>query len=267
MRRRPAVAGQFYSASSSGLSREVKKYIETSAVKEKAIGAVSPHAGLMYSGAVAGAVYSRIEFPRTFVLIGPNHTGIGRPLSIMSSGQWDIPMGSLKIDEVLAGKILDRSEIIEEDSSAHSSEHSLEVQLPFILYFSTDVKIVPITMMADSLDSCRLVGRAVAEAIKDTEDSVTIVASSDMSHYEADAVTRAKDKEAIDRVQALDPKGLYNTVRKKGISMCGFAPATAMLYAANELGAQKSTLIKYMTSGDVSGDYNYVVGYAGILIQ
>ncbi len=267
MRRRPAVAGQFYSASSSGLSKEVQRYIEVSAQKEKAIGMVSPHAGLMYSGAVAGAVYSKIEFPHTFVLVGPNHIGVGKRISIMAYGEWEIPTGSLMIDDLLAGKLLGYTEIIEEDSVAHSSEHSLEVQLPFILQFSSDVKIVPITMMTDSLAHCRELGDTLAGVIKDTEYSVTIIASSDMSHYETDSVARAKDQMAIERILALDPEGLYQTVIKKGISMCGFAPATAMLYAAKKLGAKASTLIKYMTSGDVSGDYGYVVGYAGIIVK
>jgi AmmeMemoRadiSam system protein B len=267
MKRKPAVAGQFYSASSSGLSKEVQKYIQVSPVKEKAIGVVSPHAGLIYSGSVAGAVYSRIEFPHTFILLGPNHTGLGKPLSIMTRGEWEIPTGSLRIDETLARKILKHSGIIEEDSFAHSMEHSLEVQIPFIIHFSSDVKIVPVTMMTNSLDHCRLVGETMADAIKDTEYSITIVASSDMSHYEADSVARTKDKKAIDRILSLDPEGLYQIVVKEGISMCGFIPATTMLYAAKKLGAKDATLVKYMTSGDVSGDYGYVVGYAGIIVK
>lgn len=267
MKRKSAVAGQFYSAELSALSEQVARYVKSDEVREKAIGIVSPHAGLIYSGAVAGALYSKIEFPQTFVLIGPNHTGLGKPVSIMTQGEWEIPTGSLKIDEVLARKILEYSKIIEEDSFAHSMEHSLEVQLPFILYFSSKVKIVPITMMTDSLDSCRLVGEAVADVVKDTEYLVTIVASSDMSHYEEDSIARSKDKEAIDRIIAIDPEGLYETVIKKSISMCGFAPATAMLYAAKKLGAKEANLVKYMTSGDVSGDYGHVVGYAGLIVK
>jgi len=267
MKRKPAVAGQFYSATASALSKQVAGYVKPDEIREKAIGVISPHAGLMYSGAVAGAVYSKIEFPHTFVLIGPNHTGIGKPLSIMSCGEWEIPTGSLKIDEVLARKILDCSEEIEEDISAHLMEHSLEVQLPFILRFSSDVKIVPIAMMTDSLDSCRLAGEAIADAIKDTGYFVTIVASSDMSHYEADSVAREKDKKAIDRILVLDPEGLYKIVKKESISMCGYIPATVMLYAAKRLGAKEAFLVKYATSGDVSGDYSYVVGYTGIIVK
>jgi len=267
MKRKPAVAGYFYSASPSGLSREVQQYIETSAQKEKAIGILSPHAGLIYSGAVAGAVYSRIEFPQTFILIGPNHTGVDKPISIMLEGEWEMPTGSLEIDKVLAKKILKYAAEVEEDNLAHSMEHSLEVQLPFILYFSSHVKIVPIVMMTDSLNSCRLLGKAIAEAIKETDYPVTVVASSDMTHYELDSIARQKDNQAIDRVISLDPEGLYETVIKNGISMCGFIPATTMLFAAKRLGAKEALLMKYMTSGEVSGDYDHVVGYAGMIIK
>ncbi len=267
MKRRPAVAGQFYSAGASALSKQVAGCVKSGGAGEKAVGIVSPHAGLVYSGAVAGAVYSKIEFPNTFVLIGPNHTGLGMPVSVMTSGKWEMPTGSLEIDRVFAGKLLKRSEVFKEDSSAHLTEHSLEVQLPFIIYFSSDVKIVPVTMMTDTVDSCRLIGEAVADVVKDTEYSVTIVASSDMTHYEKDSAARAKDKQAIDRITALDPEGLYETVVKNDISMCGFAPVTAMLYAAKKLGAKKAELVKYMTSGEVSSDYDSVVGYAGIIVK
>ncbi len=267
MKRKPAVAGQFYPGSSSELSKEVQKYVTHSAVKEKAIGIVSPHAGLIYSGAVAGALYSKIESPATFILIGPNHTGIGKTVSIMSAGEWILPTGSLKIDASLAKKISGCSKIIEEDPSAHLLEHSIEVQLPFILHLFPDTGIVPITMMTDSLDFCRLVGEAVADAVQETEYPVTIVASSDMSHYEEDSIARVKDKEAIDRIINMDPEGLFKTVTSKRISMCGFVPVTAMLYAARKLGAKDSLLIKYMTSGDVSGNLGSVVGYAGVLVK
>ena len=267
MKRKPAVAGHFYSASSSALAKEVQKYIEAVPSRERALGVVSPHAGLIYSGRVAGAVFSRIEFPGPFILIGPNHTGLGRPISVMDSGEWEMPTGSLRVDDAVAEKILRSSGKIQVDNSAHMMEHSLEVQLPFILHFSSDVRIVPIVVMGDSLESCELLGRAVADAIKKTAYPVTIVASSDMSHYEQDSVARARDKKAIERILSLDPPGLYETVGREGISMCGFMPVTAMLYAAVELGAKDATLVKYMTSGEVSGDYDYVVGYAGIIVK
>ncbi len=260
------MAGQFYSDSPLKLSENVRSYMEVSVPRERAVGVLSPHAGLMYSGRVAGAVYSRLEFPHTFILIGPNHTGIGKDVSIMASGEWEIPTGRLKVDRSIAENILERSEGIEEDASAHKVEHSLEVQLPFILHYSSSAQIVPIVMKSDSLQACREVGEAVAAAVKDADYPVTIVASSDMSHYVSESVARSKDKEAIDRILALDPSGLYNTVIEMNISMCGFAPATAMLYASLILRARKAELVKYSTSGEISGDYSHVVGYAGIII-
>jgi AmmeMemoRadiSam system protein B len=221
----------------------------------------------MYSGAVAGAVYSRIKLPRTFILLGPNHTGIGNPVSIMSSGRWQMPTGELEIDEPLAAELKGHAELIEEDGKAHVMEHSLEVQMPFILHFSGGVRIVPVIMMTDSLDICKTLGQSLAEVIRESTYPVTIVASSDMSHYVTDAVARPTDKRAIERMLAIDPEGLYQTVREEAISMCGVVPVTTMLYAARELGADKADLVKYMTSGEVSGDYNYVVGYAGMIIS
>jgi AmmeMemoRadiSam system protein B len=270
MKRNPAVAGQFYESSSSDLSRQVDAYIETATEKVRAKGIVSPHAGLVYSGSVAGAVYSKIEIPHTFMMIGPNHTGFGSPVSIMSAGVWKMPTGELTINEDLGGKLKNYSgvvsEIIIEDSLAHQMEHSLEVQLPFILHFSAHVNILPITLMPISLKACRVLGEAMADVIRDSDYPVTIIASSDMSHYETDASARKKDKRAIDRILEMDPEGLYNTVRDEKISMCGVMPVTTMLFAALKLGAKESNLIKYMTSGEVSGDYDYVVGYAGIVV-
>ncbi len=267
MLRKAAVAGQFYNGTPSGLEQQVAEYIIESP-KEPAVGAVSPHAGLVYSGHVAGAVYSRIEFPETFLFLGPNHTGLGQSVSLMESGSWEIPTGSFEIDEALAYRIRRNApEIISADARAHLFEHSIEVQLPFVAYFSTDVKIVPIAFMQASVDDCRVIGEAVAEAVRETGRSVTIVASSDMSHYVKDAEARSLDRLAIERILDLDPEGLYRTVLNRRISMCGYIPVTVMLYAAIGLGASSSELVKYATSADVSGDYDHVVGYAGIIVR
>ncbi len=265
--RKPSVAGQFYSSTISGLSREVENCVESGVEAGRVIGMISPHAGLIYSGSVAGALYSRIAFPKAFIIIGPNHTGMGKPVSIMKSGKWEIPTGRVLIDSVVAEKIMKSTPYLEEDSDAHVMEHSLEVQLPFIVHFSPDTQIVPIIMMTSSLDECKNIGEGIAEGIQNIEYPVTIIASSDMSHFETDAVTRDKDKKAIDRVLALDPEGLYRTVTRENISMCGFIPATTMLFAAKKLGAERAVLVKYMTSGEINGDFNRVVGYAGILVQ
>ncbi|HSQ78475.1 MAG TPA: AmmeMemoRadiSam system protein B [Nitrospirota bacterium] len=292
MNRQPAVAGHFYRGTKEALRRQVEEFI-VSAEKVGALGILSPHAGLIYSGAVAGAVYSSLDLPDTFVLIGPNHTGLGAPVSIMCEGRWETPLGAVDIDEPLARSILSKSPRIQEDSLAHLREHSLEVQLPFIQYFKKSFKIVPIQMLDTRLETCLEVGRAVGEAIKSrgkgeggramkedqkknrsVEDSseprtphdVLIIASSDMSHYESAASAKEKDFKAIHTILALDPEGLYFIVKKHGITMCGYGPAVAMLSACKILGASEAKLVKYANSGDVSGDYEQVVGYAGIIV-
>lgn len=267
MKRMPAVAGQFYQGSSSRLKSQVEQYILNGIPKEKVIGIISPHAGLIYSGQVAGAVYSSIEFPDTFILIGPNHTGHGASVSIMASGSWEIPMCTFLINEALSKSIIDKIPYAEDDSMAHRFEHSLEVQLPFIAYFSDSVRIVPISVMKASLNECKEIGKGIAEAIKESGIDIVMVASSDMSHYVPDGIARKLDSLAINNVISLDPEGLYNTVRKESISMCGYIPATIMLYAAKELGAKEAKLIKYTTSAEVSGDYEHVVGYAGVIVK
>ena len=232
-------------------------------------GIVSPHAGLMYSGSVAGAVYSSIELPDTFVLIGPNHTGLGAPVSLMTKGEWETPLGRVRIDEELAARILAGSRLISEDPLAHLREHSLEVQLPFIQYFKKDFTIVPIQMMDTRLETCVALGTAVAEAVRERgkEPGVLIVASSDMSHYVPAETAKQKDHRAIKRILDLDEAGLYRTVRDEGITMCGYGPAVAMLAACKALGATRAELIKYTNSGEVSGDYDQVVGYAGVVVS
>lgn len=267
MIRKPAVAGYFYSATSAELTREVNQHSGKPGKIRDVMGIVSPHAGLVYSGAVAGAVYSSIALPRSCIMIGPNHTGAGVAASLMASGHWEIPTGTLQIDETLSRFIAERSEHVEEDSSAHAREHSLEVQLPFILDREQDTGIVPITMMTLPLETCREIGETIADAISSVDYRVMIIASSDMSHYEPDETARQKDRTAIDRILNLDPEGLYNTVLRERISMCGYIPVTTMLYAVQKLGASRAELVKYMTSGEINGDYSQVVGYAGITIE
>jgi AmmeMemoRadiSam system protein B len=249
--------------------------METEAKKVKALGIVSPHAGLVYSGSVAGAVYSRIELPGTFVLIGPNHTGLGAPVSLMANGSWQTPLGTVRINEELAAAVLSKSRRIHDDTLAHLQEHSLEVQLPFIQYLKKEFTIVPIQMLDTRLETCIELGNAIASAITESfarstefkKAGVLIVASSDMSHYVSAETAKKKDHAAIKRILELDAPGLYNTVRDENISMCGYGPAVAMLTACKILGATKAELVKYTNSGDVSGDYDQVVGYAGIVVS
>ena len=276
MIRQPAVAGKFYEDSPSLLKKEVGAFIEEGLKKEKAIGVVSPHAGYVYSGRVAGAVYSRIIIPQTVILMGPNHTGIGKAVSVFPEGEWTMPNGAVPVNNKLAELILKYSKIASADYQAHLYEHSLEVQIPFIQYFSKDFSIVPITIMDTSPKTCQNLGEGIAKAIleqkkeegeKVRNGDVLIVSSTDMTHYESHDSAKAKDKRAIDMIISLDPEGLHKTIKEYSISMCGFAPTVSMLYASRKLGAKKASLIKYMTSGEVSGDYGHVVGYAGIIIQ
>lgn len=267
MKRYPAVAGQFYYGDAPKLTHQVEQYVDKNAKKEKAIGIVSPHAGLIYSGAVAGAVYSSIEFPETFILIGPNHTGLGAQISIVESGEWEIPTGVLPVDEKISYRIAKNVPIVTKDSQAHLFEHSLEVQLPFIVYFSKEVKIVPVVILSASINECRMLGEGIAKSVKEAGYTVVVVASTDMSHYVHDDVAKQQDKKAIDKITSLDPEGLYEIVLRERISMCGYLPVTAMLFAAKALGAQSARLVRYSTSAEVSGDYDHVVGYSGIILR
>ena len=267
MHRTPAVAGRFYDGTSFGLRKQVEQYVASVQPPMDAVGIMVPHAGLIYSGIVAGQVYSAILMPKTFIMLGPNHTGLGPAVSVMDDGAWEVPTGSLNIDRRLARRILNGTTLAVRDSQAHAYEHSLEVQIPFIAYFSRDVSIVPISIMTASYDSCRELAEAIATAIQGVDYAVTILASSDMSHYVSDKVARHKDNKAIEKILALDPRGLYDTVMHERISMCGVLPATVMLIAAQLLGAKNARLVHYMTSGDVSGDYDSVVGYAGIVLS
>jgi AmmeMemoRadiSam system protein B len=220
----------------------------------------------MYSGHVAGAVYARLELPNRFIILCPNHTGIGQPLAIMSAGWWMTPLGKVEVDSALADALKQTLPRLSEDVMAHRAEHALEVQLPFLQALGGEFRFVPIAVGTGQLEPLQGLGEAMARVIADATQKPLIVASSDMNHYESDAVTRVKDHKAIAKIVELDACGLYDIVQREDISMCGYGPAVAMLTAAKRLGAQKAHLIKYATSGDVSGDRNLVVGYAGIAI-
>jgi hypothetical protein len=270
--RTPAVAGRFYPGRAEELLREIREYtspgkttVESGRIA--AIGCVAPHAGYIYSGGVAGAVYSRLEIPERCVILCPNHTGKGRPLAIMANTAWQTPLGEVAADADLGARLLLRFLMLQEDSAAHRAEHAIEVQIPFLQAQQPELSIVPIVIGTSDFDVLRGLGEALADVIADRDEKVLIIASSDMNHYESDAVTRVKDHKAIERVLALDARGLWEVVMNEDISMCGFAPTIVMLTAAKLLGATSATLVKYATSGDVSGDYESVVGYAGIIVE
>ncbi|MFO8057127.1 MAG: AmmeMemoRadiSam system protein B [bacterium] len=265
--RKPAVAGQFYPGTKADILTKLEGLTERVAEKEKALGVMSPHAGWMFSGRGAGIVFSRVEIPQTVVVLCPNHRGAGADMAVMAEGVWELPSGNIEIESGFAGTLLDKCPSLSDDHRAHAAEHSLEVQLPFIQYFRPDFKLVPVSLGRVGLEECRELGTALSEAAAEYGEEVLVVASTDMTHFESSASAEKKDKLALDRVRALDPEGLFNTVVKNRISMCGFLPVTAMLVYALERGASEASLIDYRNSGDVTGDYGEVVAYASVIVK
>ena len=266
--RQPVVADRFYPGGEDPLRKEVMNYIGPDRGSDRAIGAVMPHAGYIYSGSIAGQTTAAIPIPRNVIILGPNHTGKGPAVSIFPAGSWRMPFGDVPVNEPLAEKIIQRCELATPDEMAHLREHSIEVQLPF-LYYGGDrnLCILPVILSMLTKEECRLVGKALGDIISEQEDDILMVASSDMTHYESVESAKAKDSEAIARILDLDPDGLLDVVLGRGISMCGVIPTAVMLYATLSLGAREAKLVRYGTSGEVSGDYNQVVGYAGITIH
>jgi AmmeMemoRadiSam system protein B len=262
-----AVAGQFYPAGRETLISEVREYAKPADIRKSAIGCVVPHAGYMYSAHVAGALYSTLELPKRYIILCPNHTGVGAPLAIMSEGAWQTPLGEVPIDTELAEALRSKFPLLSEDDTAHRGEHAIEVQLPFLQVLVGDFKFVPIAVGIGRLEVLQALGKVMSDAIRGSADPVMIIASSDMNHYESDSITREKDHKAIGRVLALDPTGLYDTVKREHITMCGYGPTVAMLTGAPKVGAKRAELVKYATSGDISGDRERVVGYASIAVM
>jgi len=265
--RRPAVAGRFYPGEPDALLRDVRAYLMQAPERVAALGCVAPHAGYVYSGHVAGAVYGRLELPRQFIILCPNHTGMGEPLAIMSQGAWLTPLGEAPIAAALAAELKREFKPLKEDAYAHLAEHALEVQLPFLQAQKKEFAFVPICVGVGTYDLLKQLGEAIARVVARQNEPVLIVASSDMNHYESDAITRIKDRKAIDQMLARSPAGLHETVRRERISMCGSGPAVAMLTATGQLGAADAALVKYATSADISGDRETVVGYAGLVVR
>ena len=268
--RHPAVAGRFYPGDPDDLRTEAQGYLsQASSVKQvplRALGCIAPHAGYMYSGHVAGAVFARLEVPQRCIVLCPNHTGMGRALAVMSEGGWQTPLGDVPIDAELAAALKARFPALQEDAAAHRAEHAAEVELPFLLLRQPELRFVPIALGTGQFETLEQLGKVLADVIAAQKDPVLIVASSDMNHYESDVVTRAKDHRAIERILTLDPRGLFDVVTQQDISMCGYGPAVVMLTAARQLGAKSAELVKYATSGDISGDRDMVVGYAGVVV-
>ena len=267
MIRQPAVANQFYNGNAASLVRDIEIMTGQRKGTESCIAVIAPHAGYIYSGQVAGAAYARAIIPETVVIAGPNHTGYGSPAAVMPDGTWRMPMGDVHVAADIAAGLIKKSIYLEADYQAHMYEHSLEVQVPFLQYFQPELEIVPVCLSHMSYETCEEIGRAVAETIQEAGRPVLMVASTDMTHYEPRKQANAKDQAAIEQILNMDPAGLYDTVKSKGISMCGVIPTTIIMIAALSLGAARAELVKYATSGDVSGDYDRVVGYASFIVS
>ncbi|UCE97385.1 MAG: MEMO1 family protein [Dehalococcoidia bacterium] len=267
MIREAVVAGRFYPASPIELREMIASMIDQMATKEDVIGLVSPHAGYIYSGPVTGATISRVRMRDTFIILGPNHTGMGKAFSIMTQGFWRTPLGDVEIDSEFAGNIAALSSYLEKDSDAHRYEHSIEVQLPFLQYLKKNIKFVPIVLAQADGTVYKEIGEAIAGAVKKIKREVIIIASSDMTHYESQTSAKEKDNRAIEAMLALNEDELMEKVERLKISMCGYAPVISLITATKALGADKAELVRYQTSGDTTGDYSSVVGYAGLIFK
>ena len=267
MLRLPAVAGQFYPANPRELTHLIRKFTADESAKEKVRtkACMVPHAGYIYSGSVAGAVFSQIALPKKIIVLGVRHRPPGADLAIVLEGAWRTPLGDAPIDAVLAQQLKAACPLLEEDNVAHIREHSLEVEIPFLQVLDPGFSFVPVAVGTLRYEELHELGMALARVMQEKEQEILVVTSSDMNHYESDQATRAKDQRAIEKLQAVDPRGLYEVCRKEKISMCGLGPAVAMLTAVKVLGVDRGELLRYATSGDVNGDYDAVVGYAGMI--
>ncbi|MCS7140185.1 MAG: AmmeMemoRadiSam system protein B [Candidatus Nezhaarchaeota archaeon] len=278
--RYPAVAGFFYEREPSALRRRIEwcfkhklgpglpPQVEERG-KRRIVGLVCPHAGYMYSGPVAAHSYSELARdgrPEVVIILGPNHTGLGSGISIVDSGYWRTPLGDVKVNDDVARRIVRNSELISVDELAHEQEHSIEVQLPFLQYiYGNNFTFVPICMMLQMRGACIDVGTAIAKAIKD--ENAVVIASTDFTHYEPYDRAYNNDGRVLKAIEALDPELMLKLVDSIPVSMCGPGPVAAMLYAVKQLSATKAAILKYATSGDVTGDMFSVVGYGSVKIE
>ncbi len=265
MIRQASVAGSFYPGNQSALEEKLKEYISVSSQPQKVIGLISPHAGYVFSGRCAGKAFGMIKIPDTVIIIGVNHRGVGYSFTIDDNEYWRTPLGDIEVDKHLQVKLVTRSKIFKADHNIGLREHSLEVQVPFIQYLNSKAKILPIVISSSDVTKLIEAGKEIAEAIKNNPE-VLLVASTDMSHFIDAEQAKYRDYMAIKEINQLNPNGLFEVVQSKRISMCGVAPTTMMLTAANQLGATTAEEVEYTNSGVVSGDLNEVVAYLSMLI-
>lgn len=274
--RAPVAAGTFYDLDKTRLKKQIEscfnhRFGPEKLKKEKFVAAIVPHAGYIYSGPIAAWVYSIIE-KANYIIIGPNHSGWGSDFAVASKGFWKTPLGGVVVDEKMAKSLIDNCELLKVDFIPHQNEHSIEVQLPFLQHkFGNNFKFVPISVMnevADDtlLESCKVVGKAIAETIKSSKEKWIILASSDFSHYVPQEIAGEVDKLLINVIKKLDERKFLDSVNSKNATVCGYGAIATTMAAAKELGAKKGKLLKYATSGDVTGQFTAVVGYASMIM-
>lgn len=277
MIRKPAFAGIFYEENHDSLKKQIEWCFEHKlgpgklplmGNKRQIKGLMVPHAGYMYSGPVAAHSYYKLVedgFPQTFVILCPNHNGIGSAVSTMLEGEWETPLGNVEIDTEFAGKLMEDSGIIDSDPSSHVREHSLEVQLPFLQYFSKDFKIVPVSMWVQGIETSYGLGKSIKNVADALQKDVLVIASSDMTHYKPQSVANQNDRYVLDAIKNMDEKLMIKRIMERDITMCGYGPVASTIVASKELGAGKAQILKYATSGDITGNLNAVVGYASAI--
>ncbi|MFH1504769.1 MAG: AmmeMemoRadiSam system protein B [Candidatus Omnitrophota bacterium] len=273
MIRKPIVSGQFYPEDKEELSKVIEAYLscEASRVglsgKISAKGIILPHAGYSYSGKVAVTTVNKVLPKKKLILLGTNHSGAGQDFSLWAKGSWEIPSGQIKIDEALAQSILSKGSRVKEDYLAHEFEHSLEVELPILQHIFGKFEFIPISCKTSALEAYQETANQIFEAVKNIKNEILFVASTDLTHYEPDSTARKKDRIVLEAIINLDEQSLMEKVYRENISICGLAPAVVLLLCLKKLGARKAQVALYQTSGDACGDYNSVVGYAGVIIK
>ncbi len=274
MVRRPAVAGQFYPGNEKKLRENIKDCFthelgpgslpSEEGDNRKIKGLVCPHAGYVFSGPIAAHSYKALVedgIPETIIILGPNHHGLGAGIAV-GDEDYQTPMGRVGIDKDMAYRLVDNSDLLQIDNIAHQREHSLEVQLPFLQFFSDSFKIVPICCNKQDFKSAKKVGENIRDTLDDNNVDTVVVASTDFSHYVLKENARKKDNKAIDRILANDPKGFFERVQNEHISICGYGPIVSTMIGS---GSHEGELLKYATSGDVV-DQKEVVGYGAIAL-
>lgn len=279
MIRKPAVAGIFYEDDSESLKKRIewcfKHSLGPGLIPEEGNnreikGVLAPHAGFIYSGPVAAHSYSEIVkdgFPETFIILCPNHTGIGYGVSVAKEGVWSTPLGDVEIDTEFASELLKDSRILDSDLTAHSQEHSCEVHIPFLQYFQKEFKIVPISIWMQDLETSHEIARAIIDAIIKLERDVVIIASTDFTHYESQEVASRNDHYVLESIEQMDEKQMMDRISKLNVTMCGYGPVATTILVSKMLNASHGKLLKYATSGDITGDFSSVVGYASAVFK